>query len=525
MEDVLALTDELTAAYAEALHVSYRLRPVLVQRYSESGLGRHLRVPRLGLFTRYFVALHVARAVGPLRRALLHQETRAAESAAYVERLERLDRVERVLPRGPRLAVHVPLVPAVLGLAYLGALPFGGSARDLEPLRTLMSDVLQPAQWGKLEHDLNMFHGGSILFGTTGFAAVVWLLVLGPMTSYHLKRMLFTLCPGSGDDVANAPLAALGTAGSGIYERERRVFALLGARRPRELRLDLVVDAVLAMLAVALSTLVATSASTEGRRLPHVDLHALLRHPASHGVVSMPDVHGLQFLAVIALAFASLAQARPLALELAAWRRSRGPRVQVEAFRRAWIRRIAAYALDLCLLAALWVGVLAAVAAAAPSALESGGDIVLACLVIGPLAAAVAYVALGYVTGSRAHGFRSLGKRLVRLSVASSTVGRPPVWRVLLREVVLKLVTLELLLLALLLALAVGSNLADAETAIGCGVLLAFLLPFLLLDPLWALRSGDGRMLHDVLSGTQVVRLVREPRPRAVEGTTAPAPA
>ena len=107
----VALTD-LLESFRSALQVADKLPPVLTVRAGDGRLTRHIQVPRLRLFLRYFLNQHICRRLAHLKRAF------HADAALGIDRtgeLAAIDHFEQAVPAVPG-PPHLRLVRGLGGV-------------------------------------------------------------------------------------------------------------------------------------------------------------------------------------------------------------------------------------------------------------------------------------------------------------------------------------------------------------------------------------------------------------------------
>jgi len=471
-EEVAVLTQRLLSSYQEALDTAQHSPIVRMIPFTSSGVGRHVRLPRIRLFLGYFVVFHVHRALGVLRRRMHRAAVLANDPRRFENEIKLLERFEESLPGIPSRSLLVVLAALVLVVSYGAARLFGGSNDDLKPFAAVISGVAQFDRGGVVSA-FGDYHWYTAYFTALGVAVSMWVVLLLPMTSFQLKRIVFNLVPGAHAKLDRTTLIENRPPLRGIYEVEEQIFRKLGGPPPRELRLDLALEAMLVVL-----TLGVFSYSI-------VDLvHAGdLGHPFRRGTLQLlgsVTLVGLLGLRLAALAQASRARRQPT-VSATATEAARRPVALAEIEPAAWSRRLVAYVVDWTAMSFLWVLSLIPLLAVEAKAGENTA-IALWYLFLFTLVPA-AYTLPWLYWGSHDRGLRTPGKRLLGISVIAADGTQPTARMILVREV--------------------------GGKALLFGIVTGWLLLPWLANYLWPLRDPRRRALHDRLAGTIVVRTRR----------------
>jgi uncharacterized RDD family membrane protein YckC len=469
--DLFAQVDDLLRCYAEALDVAAEQPQIRWVPYGDGTL-RKIKVPRLRAFTGYFASVHIARSLTAARVLLVRRAVaKPDDKAQCLDRLALIDALEKALPRRPRLPLHAALLALVLGVAYLGGRVVSQHKSDVEPLRRLTGATFR-LDWTGMWNAVDTASWHSLLFMALGLSIAAWLLVAGPMTSFHLKRLIFDLVPGAKDKLPTATVSAHRVAHDGIYERERKTFEPLERRRPHELRFDLIFEALLVALSVVLFVYLAKSAVKAPK---HLTWHAVTK-------INRREMQFVLFVVLVALTGARLAVLASTARQQVVARRGERPSsVRLEVSPAGWRRRAVATCVDAVLVVALWFGVVALLAAIDPYA--GTAMVIVYGFVIGPITAWTAYCSLALLLGRGRVGAQTPGKKMLGLAVVDRHGGTPHLYHLVFRELVVKSLLFGYL-----------------------GALLVF--PFLL-DVTWPVRGGDRPALHDLVARTRVIRTIR----------------
>ena len=428
-EDVTLLVNRLLAAYQDVLALAgARSGWFWVLPHHAWPFGR-VKAARFRLLVPQFAAVHAARSARLLRRRLHAEAVGAGDPTLYSGEVALLERFESSLPGVPTRTLGTLLVVGMLGLSYGTARVLGGSADDVSPLRHLLGGVFTLSR-GDVVAAVEQYHWQAvpIYFTAVGLTVSLWVLLLLPITSFRLKRVLFNVSPGRRlDEVEEIDPRS---SRRGIYALERTLFERLGSAPPREVRFDLALDAALtvlvAIVAVELTLNVLHAPGGAG---------ALL-----HGLVRPRNRHTVQLLGTLGLVVVSLGRL----LGIVAISRGRTHRIEqrharTPAAREAailgpasWQRRLGALTLDLGLVYIVWLFALGALSLH-DSTVLSGGD-------VGVAYAALLVLWLANVAGgSLGHGaYATPGKRALGLRVVAANGTAPSLRRALVRELVFK---------------------------------------------------------------------------------------
>lgn len=349
---------------------------------------------------------------------------------------------------------------------------FSGSSREVEPLRKLTGAVFR-LDWGDMWNALTINSWSSVFFTALGLTMAMWLLILGPMTSFHLKRLIFDLVPGAVDKLPLATIAAHRVTRDGIYAAERETFSELRRRKPRELRFDLVFEAVLVLLGIGLF---AYLAKTYGK-YPSDFLRTVqydIEHPTNR--------YALRFLGFLLLVGVSLLRLGMILHTIRLQRAARhGVRIvltDVDVAPAGWGRRAVAAGLDAIFILVVWYGI------SMPFVFVFMASSLVVQYVVFGLAFVLAYVlysALALRLGRRRGGAQTVGKKIAGLTIVTRTGEAPTLSHLVFRELVAKSIIFGW----------IGGTMV---------------LPFLV-DILWPVRGGDRPALHDKIARTKVVRV------------------
>lgn len=263
------LTAELLRSYQRILDVVDDL-PGIVWMAQTEALPR-LRIPRSRWLVRTFVVQHVLRSLGSLKRRYYARSALGLEEE-NAPAFRAIDSFENSLPPLPsRLAVSVFLLGVFLIALALGSLV--ATTRDqAKPLGETTKAILS-FDPSNVANSLSQFDSvESVLVAALALSMSLYLVVLIPMSSFLLKRALFNLHPyGDAGSVGKEYAADHRFGAAGIYAIEARLCETIGTKPVRELRLDLLVDALVMVLSLLLGVtfigaLLRDAAGAEGSR-------------------------------------------------------------------------------------------------------------------------------------------------------------------------------------------------------------------------------------------------------------------
>jgi uncharacterized RDD family membrane protein YckC len=466
-DEIVALTQRLLASYQEALDAAHRSPLVRLIPFRSTGVGRHVRLPRLRLFLGYFVVLHVGRSVGALKRSMHRSAVLANDTRRFENEITLLERFEQSLPGIPSRWLLAGLGALVLLVSYGAARMLGGSDDDLAPFAAVISGVGQLSR-GDVTDALGEYGWYTAYFTALGIAVSMWLVLLLPMTSFQLKRTVFNLVPGVEEKLERTTLAENRPPLHGVYEVEEEIFRKLGGKPPRELRFDLALESVLIVLTIGVFayTVVDLVQAGDARQLQGSTLRLL-------GSILLV---GLLVLRLAGLAEAARARQQPTAR--APVQTLGTPVAFAELEPAGWFRRVLASLVDVT--AMLIIGLLLFIP---EDVLENvaGENLAIALWYLFLFTVVPAVYTLPWLYwGARDRGLRTLGKRLVGLSVIAADGTQPTRRMALVREV--------------------------GGKALLFGIVTGWLIVPWLLNYLWPLWDERHRALHDRLAGTIVVR-------------------
>lgn len=259
---------ELLALYQETLDTADDL-PVVPMVLRKHGDRLHY-LPRPKWLVRYFLVGHVRRSLTGLSRR--YSARAALEQAALGEEDDRetVREFQQSLPPDRQKVYIVLLIAAIVVIfrpiidaavpMVISAAKAGARSPESQHLRQEALDTVD-----KAEKALNanvtaidqaliaVLTGGPLHFGivTLGVALSAYVVLLPFSPAFRLKRMLFNLAPEPKRRHRSAVARWSVSQATGLYESERRVFAELGARPPKEFPLDLAVSALAMALPLA----------------------------------------------------------------------------------------------------------------------------------------------------------------------------------------------------------------------------------------------------------------------------------
>jgi uncharacterized RDD family membrane protein YckC len=248
----VALTD-LLESFRSALQVADRLPPVLTVRAGDGKFTRHLQVPRLRLFLRYYLNQHISRRLAHLKRAF------HADAALGIDRMGELaaiDHFEQAVPAVPVRRIFVWFAVSVV----FSAIAISNVATALAPAPlSKASEALRGSVESIISVDTNGLIKASEKFDVaSGVAAVIvislalYVISALPITSFRLKRMLLNLTPTDPQKLGDTTALYHVARSRGVYRDELAAFQSLGVPAPREIPFDLIAQATLMLLPLLL---------------------------------------------------------------------------------------------------------------------------------------------------------------------------------------------------------------------------------------------------------------------------------
>lgn len=473
--------DVLLLQYHEALDAFDSLPPVVWMPYGHGHLARRVHIPLVRGFARYFAALHIRHSLSSLRTLLVRRALLVADEAPRCrDRIVLVDAFERTLPSGRRLPLHATFAAAVLAVVYGFARSVSDSSQDVKPLAEFTGAVAR-LDWNQMWHAARHNSGSSLLFTLFGITVAAWLLNLGPLTSFQLKRIVFSLVPGASRKLPDAVIREHRVAAGGIYDLERHVFAPLRRRRPSELRVDLVLEG--ALCALSLGVVVYLWATL--KIVAHHE-HLLLRHQWHAAATDPASAAGIRYIVLFGVAAAALIRLIAI-LHLIAEQQEARRAPGSDPPTVGWRRRATAAVLDAVVLVVLWAAVIVAL-----GLIDPGASVAVILVFIYAVAPVVAFAVEAVLAALLSHGrvgLQTPGKRLTGLAVVTANGGTSPsLLHLFARELFVKAVAFGL---------------------IGGPTVFLFLL-----DITWPVRGGEQPALHDLVARTRVVRVVRDESPQ-----------
>ena len=248
----VALTD-LLESFRSAMQVADKLPAVLTVRAGDGRLTRHIQVPRLRLFLRYFLNQHVSRRLAHLKRAF------HADAALGIDRageLNAIDHFEQAVPSVPVRRIFVWFAVSVV----FSAIAISNVATALAPAPlTRASDALRGSIESIISVDTNGLIEATEKFDVaSGLAAVIvislafYVISALPITSFRLKRMLLNLTPTDEAKLEDTTAMYHVCRSRGVYRDELAAFGSLGVPAPREIPFDLIAQGTLMLLPLLL---------------------------------------------------------------------------------------------------------------------------------------------------------------------------------------------------------------------------------------------------------------------------------
>ena len=266
---------ELLAAYQEVLDNvdDLPLVPMVLQKHR----WRLHYLPRPKWPVRYFVFRHVRRTLASLgrryspRAALGQQADGEQHDREAVQEFQESLQPDRqkiyiVLLIGAIVVFFRPIIRAAVPVAIVvtASGTVGNSALREQSLETIQKIVAaQTANATSVNDALNaVLTGGlaSLVAMTLGVALSAYVVLRPLVSAFRLKRMLFNVSPERPGRHRSAVARWSVSQATGLYERERRVFAGLGTRPPREFPFDLALSALGMALPLALFALLVRAA-------------------------------------------------------------------------------------------------------------------------------------------------------------------------------------------------------------------------------------------------------------------------
>jgi uncharacterized RDD family membrane protein YckC len=459
----VALTG-LLEGFRSALQVADKLPPVLTVRAGDGRLTRHIQVPRLRLFLRYYLNQHICRRLAHLKRAF------HADAALGVDRmgeLSAIDHFEQAVPAVPVRRIFVWFAVSVVFSAI--AISNVATALAPEPLRNA-SAALRGSVQSIISVDTNGLIDATEKFDVaSGVAAVIvislalYVISALPITSFRLKRMLLNLTPTDEQKLEDTTALYHVSRSRGVYRDELAAFQSLGVPAPREIPFDLIAQATLMLLPLLLGISFAVA-----------NVENILFGATSEAVGK---------LAALAWLFLVIPLGR-LAHLFGIWRRrvddatgaDPAPRFTREELGRP-SRRLGAFLID----STLGVTVSLALVPLASLARSSDLEFTLWWFLAMPLA--FAGVTIPFMLRKGEHAGQTLGKQLFRLRVVSDDHGVVSPGRATARELLVK-------------------------APFWTGSISLLFLPAVV-NCVWSVLDPERRGLQDRATGTRVVRVPR----------------
>jgi uncharacterized RDD family membrane protein YckC len=461
----VALT-ELLESFRSALQVADKLSAVLTVRAGDGRLTKHIQVPRLRLFLRYYLNQHICRRLAHLKRAF------HADAALGVDRAGELNAIEHFEQAVPSVPVRRIFVWFAVSVVF-SAIAISNVAHALAPgPLSRASAALRGSVESILSVDTNGLINATEKFDVaSGVAAVIvmslalYVISALPITSFRLKRMLLNLTPTDEATLEDTSALYHVSRSRGVYRDEIAAFGSLGVPAPREIPFDLFAQAILMLLPLLLGVTFAVA-----------NVENILFGEASTAVA---------YLAALAWLFLVIPIGR-LAHLAGIWRRRVDDATGADppqCFTRDELgrpsRRLAAFVVDSTM------GIFASLALLPLATLASSSDLefTLWWFAAMPLAFAAVTIPFMLRKGER-HG-QTLGKQLFRLRVVSDDHGVVSPGRATARELLVK-------------------------APFWTGSISLLFLPAIV-NCVWSVIDPERRGLQDRATGTRVVRVPREP--------------
>lgn len=262
---------DLLRDYVTVLNRAERLPAVLWSRTRTPGtapLARLWRLPRLTVGASHLVLFHVTRSVEALLRAYAARAALGELDATGMRQREMLLTFSGALKRVRwwwfiAAGVSSTIVLAQATLAFYASGAFSGLQQALDEERVAVAfEVLghigslstSPTAIVSIDPVSGFRRLGVLgLLVLTGVLLLATVCVLRPVsTAFRIKRMLFNLAGQPDDAIYRTTTTWHVPRTTGIYDRERQVYAAVGVVAAKEKPFDLVVSALFALLVGAL---------------------------------------------------------------------------------------------------------------------------------------------------------------------------------------------------------------------------------------------------------------------------------
>ena len=261
---------DLLAVYQEALDTvgDLPLVPMVLRKHR----GRLHYLSRPKWLLRYFVVRHVRRSLAGLSRRYSARAALGQGADGEQQDREAVREFQQSLPPDRQKVYVVLLIAAIvvifrpiinaavpMALAISSTQPRAGDSAS-QHLRQQLLDTVDKAGAAltanvtSVNQALNaVLSGGPLHLGvvTLGVALSAYVALVPFVPAFRLKRMLFNLAPEPKGRHRSAVARWSVSQATGLYEREHRVFAELGARPPKEFPFDLAVSALAMALPLA----------------------------------------------------------------------------------------------------------------------------------------------------------------------------------------------------------------------------------------------------------------------------------
>jgi hypothetical protein len=243
--------------YQDALDTvdSMRWIPMVLWKHR----GRLHYLPRAKWPVRYFVLRHIRKTLDDLNRCYSARAALGQASEGEKQDREAARDFEQSLPRDRHPLYMLALIAAIAVLlqliirGLLRILSTGETSQGLETIsKQLLGAVNDVAKLANPSMSSVTDAVNDVLSGRPGpfvmvtvLVLLVGFLVLRPVVpAFRLKRMLFNLAAEGGGFRPSAVARWSDSLATGVYECERRLFAALGARPPKEFPFDLALSVV-----------------------------------------------------------------------------------------------------------------------------------------------------------------------------------------------------------------------------------------------------------------------------------------
>lgn len=206
------------------------------------------RLPRLTLGTRTLIIWHIDRSLSALGRRYTAREALGTPSAKPTEDRDTCMRYRESLPLGRYKWMMIGFAVPALFLTALLIEEASHWTSDGRKLKELLAMMLVFFATGSRSADMEKVVTKAFELGITGLLTSLAIVLIGGyvltrpfVPAFRLKRQILNLSDRDDRDVRESASSWHVTKSVGAYQQERKVFADLGYRPPREFPLDLVV--------------------------------------------------------------------------------------------------------------------------------------------------------------------------------------------------------------------------------------------------------------------------------------------